>query len=116
MGIRCGFEIQGDRAPLHGGQNLQSCVGSRSYRLQQLRKVIDHIKTDVEAIHVGFAESVPNAPTCCTKGASSRIPPWPRTKMILGIIESQLPWHDPERGHVVAYHGEWRGAGQAGKT
>ena len=83
-------------------------VDSRFYRMKQLRKVLHHIKTDVQAIHAGFAEHVPGAPTCGTKGAFAKIPAWPMTKMILGIVESQMPWHKPARGHVPAYYGEWR--------
>ena len=29
--------------------------------------------------------------------------------MILGVLESQMPWHRPERGHIPAYHSEWLG-------
>ena len=83
-------------------------VSSRVYRLTQLRKVLRHIKADVTAIHAGFAEHVPAAPTCGTKGAFARIPKWPMHKMILAIIESQMPWHNPERGHVPAHYGAWR--------
>ncbi len=83
-------------------------VGSRTYRMRQLKKVLGHIKADVQAIHAGFAEHVPDAPTCGTKGAFERIPAWPKAKMVLGIIESQMPWHRPERGHVPDYYGTWR--------
>ena len=83
-------------------------VGSRFYRMQQLPKVLRHIKNDVAEIHAGFAKHVPGAPTCGTKGAFSRIPKWPMRKMILGIIESQMPWHNPARGRVPAYYGAWR--------
>ncbi len=89
-------------------------VGSRFYRMKQLGKVLRHIKSDVEAIHAGFAKHVPGAPTCGTKGAFARIPAWPTTRMIAGIIESQMPWHNPERGHVPAYYKAWRGRYDSG--
>ncbi len=90
-------------------------VGSRFYRMKQLPKVLRHIKNDVTEIHAGFARHVPDAPTCGTKGAFSRIPKWPMRKMILGIVKSQMPWHNPARGHVPAYYGAWRNRYESGK-
>ena len=90
-------------------------VGSRFHRLKQLPKVLRHIKSDVTEIHAGFAKHVAGAPTCGTKGAFAKIPTWPRTKMIMGIIESQMPWHNPERGRVPDYYGEWRNRYESGE-
>jgi predicted metal-dependent hydrolase len=83
-------------------------VGNRLFRLKKLPKVIGHIKADAMAIHAGFARHVPDAPEGATKGAFERIPTWPKTKMILGILESQMPWHRPERGHVPPYYNDWQ--------
>ena len=90
-------------------------VGNRLFRIRQLRKVLNHIKIDVQAIHAGFAEHVPGAPNCGTKGAFARIPAWPRTRMIMGIIELQMPWHNPARGHVPDYYGAWRARYERGE-
>lgn len=90
-------------------------VGNRFYRLKKLPKVIGHIKADAEAIHRGFAKHVPDAPKVGTKGAFARISAWPRTRMILGILESQMPWHRPERGHVPPITASGSGAMRAAK-
>lgn len=90
-------------------------VGSSLFRMKQLPKVLNFAKEDVRAIYAGFAEHVPDAPTCGAKGAFARIPPWPRARMTMGILGSQMPWHKPERGHVPAYYGAWRSRYERGE-
>lgn len=84
-------------------------VGSRFHRMKQMRKVLNHIRTDAMAIHAGFAQCVPDAPKAGTTGAFDQMPKWARRRMILGVLKSQMPWHRPERGRVPAYYHEWLG-------
>lgn len=90
-------------------------VGSRLFRMKQLKKVIDFAKVDVRAIHDGFVKHVPGAPTCGAKGAFDKIPKWAMRRMLAAVIESQMPWHNPARGRVPAYYNDWRARYEGGE-
>ena len=48
-----------------------------------------------------------DTPSWGTKAAFDSFPAWPMTKMVLGVLISQMPRHQPERGLIPAYYNEW---------
>lgn len=83
-------------------------VRSRWYRTRQFRKVFRHIASDAVRIREGFRKHIPEVPQSAQKGAFQRIPTASKVSMIAGIIESQMPWHNPSRGRVPAFYKTWR--------
>lgn len=89
-------------------------VGKRFYRLGQLRKVVKHIGANVAKIHEGFRKHVPGCPEGGSKGAFLPVPGPAMRRMLLGVFESQMPWHNPANGRVPAYYSDWRSSYESG--
>jgi predicted metal-dependent hydrolase len=78
------------------------------YRTGQFRKVLGHIAGNAKKIRAGFQKHIPSVPASAYEGALKNINIGPRARMIAGILESQMPWHNPQRGRVPAYYRTWR--------
>lgn len=83
-------------------------VGNRMFRLKMLRKVFGHIVANASRITEGFRRNMPDVPQAAYQGAFAAIPKPAMARMIMGIVASQMPWHNPERGSVPAFYGAWR--------
>ncbi len=92
-------------------------VGDRFYRTKQLKKVFGHIGANAAKINAGFRKHVPEIPESAHQSAVKALPiPFAhKARLILGILESQTPWHNAEKSRVPAYYKTWRGRYEQGQ-
>lgn len=90
-------------------------IGKSWYRLRKSREVFAHIAASAQRIAAHFARHVPGAADIDYKQGTARLPKAARRRMSIGLLLSQLPWHNPDHGKVPAYYGEWRRRYEAGE-
>lgn len=86
-------------------------VGNRWYRTGQFRKIFRHIGENAANVQRGFPRHLPpEVPVTAYQSALTVLPiPFThKARMLLGVIESQMPWHNPRRSRVPAYYHAWR--------
>lgn len=85
-------------------------VGNRWYRTTQMKKVLKHIGGVAAKCTEGFRQHLPEIPETAYQNPLTALPiPFMhKVRMLYGVLESQMPWHNPERGRVPAYYAEWR--------
>lgn len=90
-------------------------VKNRFYRTRNFRKVLRHIGSNAKRITKGFRKQFPEIPEEAYKGALMSIPKLARWRMGFGVLESQMPWHNPLRGRIPAYYRTWRAGYERGE-
>jgi predicted metal-dependent hydrolase len=92
-------------------------VGNPGYRTKQLKKVLAHIGPNARRIGDGFKKHLPEVPESAYQSVLTALPiPFlHKARMILGILESQVPWHNPDRGKAPSYYNEWRARYEQGQ-
>ncbi len=83
-------------------------VGSYWYRLRQFPKIIKHVKSCLDMLAEEFKIHVPEVPPeYYDQNPFSSIPFAQRYNRIVGILGSQMPWHDPEHQPLPNWSHKW---------
>ncbi len=92
-------------------------VGNRWYRTSQFKKVLKHIGGVATNVTKGFRQHLPEIPETAYQNPLTALPiPFmAKMRMLGGILESQMPWHNPDRGRVPAYYANWRARFDSGE-
>lgn len=92
-------------------------VGNRWYRTTQFKKVLKHIGGVAADVTKGFRRHLPEVPESAYGNALTAlpIPLLHKIRMLYGVLESQMPWHNPDRGRVPAYYADWRSRYEQGE-
>lgn len=90
-------------------------VGKYWYRFKNTRKFQAHSKALFEMLSTEFKQHVTGIPEAYyAKNPFEGIPRRAMWKSTLGILDSQMPWHNPEKQPLPAYYQEWLDHWQAG--
>jgi predicted metal-dependent hydrolase len=84
-------------------------VGSPLYRLRGTGAWRRHGAEIAKLIYGGFKAHVPDAPHAIYKQDPLKdVPRGAKILSSLGILESQAPWHRPQKARLPAYYAQWR--------
>ena len=90
-------------------------VGSHWYRIRHTGTFQKHTRDLFDMIKLEFAAYVQDVPAnTYSDNPFARIPVLAQVKSALGVLASQLPWHDSVNQPLPAYYSEWLGHWQAG--
>ena len=91
-------------------------VGDYWYRIKNTRGFQQHTRSLVGMLIDEFKEHVPDVPDRFYEGNPfSGVPRSARFRSAIGILNSQLPWHDPTHQPLPNYYEEWLGHWTAGE-
>jgi hypothetical protein len=91
-------------------------VGSPLYRLKGTGAWRRHGAEIAKLIYDGFRAHVPDVPHEVYKQPPLKdVPRGAKLLSTLGILESQAPWHRPQKARLPAYYAEWRAAFERGE-
>jgi hypothetical protein len=83
--------------------------GDTFYRLRNFAAFYGHSAGCVKTIIKEFQPHVPEAPAeAFTVNPLKGTPIGQRMRALVGIVGSQMPWHDPEHAALPVCFGEWR--------
>lgn len=83
-------------------------VASPWYRLKVFPEVGQHLASNMMRIAAKFADHVPEVAGLDLRKATKSIPAWPRFKMVASLLNSQMPWYNPEAERKPAFLAEWK--------
>lgn len=90
-------------------------VGDYWYRFKNARGFQAHTRWLAEMLTEEFKQNVPNVPGEAYEGDPfSSVPRWAKFRSAVGILNSQLPWHDPAHQPIPSYYQEWLDQWDAG--
>lgn len=82
--------------------------GDYFYRLRRMPEFLAHADSVMAAITEGFRAVFPDVPVHSRfDNTSIPLPRLDRLKMVIGLLATQLPWHDPDAVTLPAYYHEW---------
>lgn len=91
-------------------------VGSYWYRLRNTNSFKNHAKSLFVMLREEFIKHVPGVPDeYYQMNPFEGIPRWAKFKSVIGILDSQMPWHDTQNQPLPDYYGEWLGHWNAGE-
>ena len=83
-------------------------VGNSWYRFKNARGFQAHTRWLAEMLTEEFRQNVPNVPSEAYEGDPfASVPRWDKYRSAMGILSSQLPWHDPAHQAIPNYYQEW---------
>jgi predicted metal-dependent hydrolase len=83
-------------------------VGDYWYRLKNSRGFQAHTRGIVEMLTEEFKQNVPDVPSESYEGDPfAGVSRWGKFRSAMGILSSQLPWHDPAHQPIPDYYQEW---------
>jgi predicted metal-dependent hydrolase len=90
-------------------------VGSHWYRIRNTGAFQKHTRDLFDMIKADFEACVQDVPdSAYTDNPFARIPWRAQLRSALGVLLSQLPWHDSVNQPLPAYYAEWLGHWQSG--
>jgi predicted metal-dependent hydrolase len=90
-------------------------VGRYWYRIRNFRKCVRHVHSIVDMLREEFIKHVPGVPAeHFESDPLAAVPRLDKIRSMLGIIDSQMPWHNPENQALPAYYEEWLSHWKAG--
>lgn len=90
---------------------FNAVVGSPLYRLRHTAAWRKHSASIAKLIYDGFKTHVPDVPhEVYRQNPFKDVPRGARIASAIGILESQAPWHRPQRARLPDYYGQWRAA------
>lgn len=89
--------------------------GDSWFRFRNAKSMFKHIAANSLELRAAVRQEIPDLDQQSTRGGLKAMPLGARIRMTLGILESQLPWHKPERARVPKYYDEWRRRYEAGE-
>lgn len=95
---------------------FNAVVGSPLYRLRSTSAWRRHGAEIARLIYQGFRDHVTDVPFEVYKGGPLKdIPRSAKMVSAFGILESQAPWHRPQRARLPAYYAEWKASYERGE-
>lgn len=90
-------------------------VGRYGYRIKNFRKCVRHVHSIVDMLREEFIKHVPGVPAEYFEiDPLGAVPRLDKIRSMLGIFDSQMPWHNPEKQALPAYYEEWLSHWEAG--
>ncbi len=90
-------------------------VGDYWYRLKNSRGFQAHTRSLAEMLQKEFKENLPNLPAESFVGDPfASVSRWGKFRSAMGILSSQLPWHNPTHQPLPDYYQEWLDQWDAG--
>lgn len=90
--------------------------GNYWFRIKNTRGFLQHARSLIGMVADEFKVHVPDVPDHLYKGDPfSDVPGSARFRSAIGILNSQLPWHDPTHQPLPNYYEEWLGHWAAGE-
>lgn len=90
-------------------------VGRYWYRVRNFRRFVRHAHSIADMLREEFIKHVPGVSAeYFDADPFAAVPRLDKIRSILGIIDSQMPWHNPENQPLPAYYQEWLSLWEAG--